>query len=188
MRSIVRALGALCALSVVGAAPAFAAGTQDPDRLAISVGQFDTSLFGKNSQPGIMRESVDLRLDYRFGNSLIPYFDDYVKIKPWIGIQTNNDGFFWGGAGIVFDAPIGKYFYISPSFGPGIYSRGSSKKMGAMIEFRTTFEAGIRFSGDTRLGVYVSHISNAKLTTHNPGENTIGATLSIPVGNIFPSN
>lgn len=184
MRSIVRVLGALCALSIAGGAPAHAAGTQDPDRLAISVGDFDTKLFGENSRPGIMKEAVDLRVDYRFGYSLVPYFEDIVKVKPWVGLQTNNDGFFWGGAGILFDAPIGKYFYISPSFGPGLYSKGSSKKLGAMIEFRSTFEAGVRFSGDTRLGVYVSHISNAKLTNWNPGENTIGATLSIPLGSI----
>jgi len=188
MRSIVRAFGALCALSLIGAAPALAAEPRDPDRLAISVGQFDTKLFGENSQPGIMKESVDLRVDYRFGYSIFPYFEDVVKVKPWIGLQTNNDGFFWGGAGILFDAPIGKYFYISPSFGPGIYSKGSSKDMGSKIEFRSTFEAGVRFSGDTRLGVYVSHISNAKITEHNPGENTIGATLSIPLGSTTSSN
>jgi len=187
MRSIVRAVGALCALSIVGAAPALAAGPRDPDRLAISVGAFDTKLFGENSQPGIMKESVDLRVDYRFGYSILPYFEDVVKVKPWVGLETNNDGFFWGGAGIVFDAPIGKYFYLSPSFGPGLYTKGSSKKLGAMIEFRSTFEAGVRFSGDTRLGVYVSHISNAKLTRHNPGANMIGATLSIPLGAVIPS-
>lgn len=184
MKSLFRAVAALSLLSGVLVAPAFAAGTQDPDRIAISVADFDSSWFGTNN---IMKESVETRVDYRFGNSLLPWLQDYFKVKPWAGLEANSEGFLWAGGGIYIDAPIGKYFYISPSFGPGIYTKGQSKKLGAMIEFRSTFEAGIRFSGDTRLGFYISHISNAKMTRLNPGVNMFGGTLSIPIGSMFPS-
>lgn len=165
---------------ILSTVPALAVG--NPDLLSFSVGQFDASLFGASKN---MRKSTEVRLDYRWGTSLLSFTEPYVTVRPWIGVEANANRGVWGGAGLMFDVPLGKSLYLAPGFGIGGYSKGSSKDLGTPIEFRSTCEAGYRFESDIRIGAYVSHMSNAGIAEHNPGANALGMEISLPMGRMF---
>lgn len=177
-------MAVVCGLSVLLLTQTVAAESKTgstSDLLTFSVGQFDTSLLsGRNRH-----DAVDLRVDYRLGLSLIPAVAPVLRVSPWLGVEGNGDRGFWGGGGLAFDVSLGPSFYLTPTVGVGAYGRGRSKDLGSTVEFRSSLETGYRFENEVRAGVYLSHMSNAGLATHNPGVNTIGASLSVPVGRLF---
>lgn len=181
-RRLVGTLACCCAgLFVTQVAAADLDGAAAPDYLAFSAGQFDTPLLSGHNR----RDSTDLRVDYRFGLSLIPAVAPVLRVSPWLGVEGNTDRGFWTGGGLAFDLALGSSLYLTPTVGIGVYSRGRSKDLGSAAEFRSSLEAGYRFENNVRAGVFLSHMSNAGLTTRNPGVNVIGASLSVPVGRVF---
>jgi lipid A 3-O-deacylase len=163
-------------------APAQAA---DPDLLSLSVGYYDQDwidpdiLYLNHGDSGHFA-AVDYRLEYRFGTSLIPWTDPYVKIKPFVGIEGTSELGFYGLGGLLFDIALGPVV-ITPSFGAGLYSQGNGKDLGSLLEFRTQLEIGYKFENEMRVTVAYSHISNANLTDLNPGVDIISAYLHVPV-------
>lgn len=157
----------------------------DPSTISIGVGQFDQTLINPGlgfldvSSTDHHQEAVDLRVEYRFGTSLVPYFEPYAKLKPWFGAEATSDGAFYGVGGILLDVPLGPIRF-TPSFGTGFYSSGSGKDLGSVIEFRTQVELGYQFENDSRFSVGYSHISNAGITTTNPGSNILSAYYHLP--------
>jgi hypothetical protein len=63
-------------------------------------------------------------------------------------------------------------FVISPSFTPGIYSKGDGKDLGHTIEFKSQINVGFNIGSDTNFSVGYSHVSNASLGDKNPGANS----------------
>ena len=153
--------------------PAFASG---PDYIVLGAGATDV----------IRQERTagEFRAEYRSGLSLLPYYEQYVQVKPWIGGQLTTRGSGWGGVGILLDIPLGS-FVVSPSFGVGAYNQAHGKKLGSVAEFRSQFEAGYMFPNGTRLTAAFDHISNAGLTKHNPGTEEFTINYQLPVGNLF---
>lgn len=166
-RSLVCAsIAALCL-----AGPARAAG---PDYILVGAGA--TDFIRQDPLAG------DFRAEYRSGYSLLPYFEQYVQVKPWAGGELSTKGAGWGGVGILLDIPLGSTpFFLSPSFGVGAYGRGHGKDLGSTVEFRSQFEGGYQFGDGKRVSVAFSHISNAGLTRHNPGTEAIVANLQFPL-------
>ncbi len=123
----------------------------------------------------------DFRLEYRSGYSLLPYFENYVKVKPWAGIEGTTRQSVWAGGGILLDIPLGAHFVLSPSFGAGYYGQGNGKYLGSLVEFRSTFEGGYVFDNQTRLVASFGHTSNAGLTKHNPGTEQAVISYQIPI-------
>lgn len=173
-RMIAASFAALLAL-----VPAVSAEAADKDMLSIGIGHFDNQWMDRDR---FVYESAELRIDYRWGVSLLPFTEPFLKVKPWAGVEFNTDQWAWGGAGFWLDIPIGKTLYLAPSTGVGLYRRGNSKDLGAAIEFRSTFEAGFKLDNDSRFGLFVSHLSNAGIDNYNPGVNIIGAQLSFSLG------
>lgn len=124
--------------------------------------------------------ATDVRVEYRHGNAL------FWKIKPWAGLEATTDGSIWGGGGVLADFKPADNIYITPSFGVGLYTEGSSDKdLDHPIEFRTQLEAGYEFMNQHRLGVAFGHISNAGLGDDNPGAEVLNIYYHMPVGNLF---
>ena len=69
-----------------------------------------------------------------------------------------------------------------PNFAIGGYRRGTAKDLGSVIEFRSGIEIAYRFGNAARLGVAISHISNASISDNNPGTESIVLSYSIPLG------
>lgn len=164
-------LAASCGLLVVLSAPAKAQETADLSYLSFGLGIFDAFQHDDTA--------TDFRVEYRHGAPL------FWKIKPWFGVEGTSDGSLWGGGGILADFEI-EQFYITPSVGAGLYTDGGSDKdLGHPIEFRTQIEAGYEFTNSQRLGVSLSHISNADLDNDNPGTEVLNLYYSVPVGSLF---
>jgi lipid A 3-O-deacylase len=186
VKSLIRIVvcGAIGLFSVPTWAAAAGVNTS-PDLLSFSVGQFDTPLISSDNN---RKDAVDFRVDYRWGLSLIPATESIGRLSPWIGVEGTTDRGLWGGGGLAFDVTIGSSFYLTPSVGVGAYARGRGKDLGSVVEFRSTLETGYRFESNARAGVYVSHLSNAGIGSHNPGANLIGASFSLPIGRLFGGN
>lgn len=133
------------------------------------------------------RDDADIRLEHRWGLSLLSAatdflapIDPYFQLHPFVAFETTPRGNVYGGAGFILDFLLGPHIVVSPSIAVGGYSQGSGKRLGSVIEFRSTGEVGWRFDHGLRVTAYVSHLSNAELTHRNPGAEMLGGYVHIP--------
>jgi hypothetical protein len=187
------ALALLATSLPLALAPATARAEDDPALLSLGFGQYDTTAITtsaisllKKSNDTRYHQSLDIRGEYRFGTSLIPFIEPYAKFKPWVGAEVNTDGMFYGIGGFLLDINIGPVVF-TPSIGVGAWTRGNSKELGSTVEFRSMIEIGYKFENNMRLTAYLSHMSNAGIGNVNPGANTIGAYFHVPVSILFGS-
>jgi hypothetical protein len=169
-------------LAIAGSASA-----AEPDLIGVGVGSFDFARSRAETR------AVDVRLDYRWGLSLLSAassslapLDRYVQIHPFVGFETTTKTQTYFTGGLAIDVLPSDYVYITPSVGFGLYERGEGKDLGAIPEFRSTLEAGLRFNEGIRMGGYVAHISNAGISDKNPGAEMIGLLFHVPTNKLFP--
>jgi hypothetical protein len=170
MKKITKAL--LLGLFMIGGiAVSFPATADDPDFLSFSAGSYDW-----NRQK---EEAVEFRLEYRSDSK-------FWVFKPFAAIAGTSTGQGFLGAGVLIDVFFGNRFVLTPSFAPHLYTGGNSKlDLDYPIEFRSQIEAAYRFDDRSRLGLAVSHYSNASLGDTNPGTESAMLVYSIPFDNIF---
>lgn len=173
----------LAGMLVLGAAaPAGAAGTHQPDLLSFGAGWQEVFI----NTP--YRNGGDFRLEHRWGVSILSALsdsyastDEWFQLHPYLGVETSTRKQFYGHGGLVLDFLIGRNIVVSPNFALGYYNQNQGKRLGCPLEFRSTFEAGIRFDNEVRLTGYISHISNANIGERNPGVEMAGIYLHLPV-------
>ena len=155
---------------VVGFIPA-PAHADDPAFLTIGAGAFD---FNRQKDEG-----VEFRVDYRSDFKLWLF-------KPFLTAAGVTNGMTFIGAGILLDVYFGNRFVVTPSFAP-TWWRGKTDTLdlGHELEFRSQIEFAYRFDNRARLGVAVSHSSNASIGETNPGTETVLVNYSIPLGKHF---
>jgi hypothetical protein len=54
-----------------------------------------------------------------------------------------------------------------------VYRQGDGRDLGYPLEFRSQLEIGHRFRGGPRIALAFSHLSNAGLGSHNPGQESV---------------
>ncbi|WP_158742541.1 acyloxyacyl hydrolase [Acidisphaera sp. L21] len=145
----------------------------------ISLGLGGTDILGSQA-----RAAGDLRLDYRSGLSLLPFFENYFKIKPWAGVETTTRQSVWGGGGILLEIPLGPHWVLTPNIGGGAYSRGNGKNLGSVFEVRSMFEGGYVFDNGTRLVASFGHTSNGGFGRHNPGTESAMISIQMPISSL----
>ncbi len=146
-------------------APALAA-----DYLSVNAGYYDA--LRSNQKAG------QFGAEYRFDT--IEY-----GIRPIIGGFVTSKSSTYGYAGFNWDvALLPQQLYIVPSFAVGAYGEGSGKDLGGTLEFRSGIELDYQFRNAQQVGVAINHLSNAGIYSHNPGEETIMATYSVPVSTL----
>lgn len=155
-RPIVLALLCLLLLATPGAAQSF--------DFAVSAGLFDIGQSEKATEGGLEIRLEPFRL---FGLHLIPAF----------GVSANEDGAFWGYAGFRWDFALGEKWLVTSNFATSLYEEGASKDLGHTIEFRSGIEIARRLQKG-RLGLALYHLSNASISDHNPGSESLILTWS----------
>lgn len=121
-------------------------------------------------------EAIDLRVEYRPDSVVF-----VENLKPFVGAEVTSDASIWVGGGLLYDWNFANNWYATPSFGAGLYAQGSSDlDLGHVIEFRSQLEVSYEFENETRLGVSLSHLSNAGLDDHNPGTEVLSLSYSFP--------
>ena len=162
--------GPVLAFALLAGAGDLRAGEDDPAFITLGLGYFDVN----KQEDG----AADIRLEYRHG-------EKFLFLKPWAGIEGTSDGALWGGAGFLLDIYFGRRVVLTGSTSVGAYAQGDGKDLGHVIEFRSQAEIAYRFDDRSRLGVAISHHSNAGLDDRNPGVEVLTLYYSVPLNRIF---
>ncbi len=158
---------ALLALSPLVPSPAQA---DDPSFISFAGGYFDW-----NRQKDT---AAEFRLEYRAA-------EKFWIFKPLGGVMGTSDGAWYIFAGIATDVFFGNRVVITPSFAPGYYHHGGGHDLGHELEFRSQIEFAWRFDNRSRLGLAVSHMSNASIGDTNPGTESAMVYYSVPIPVLF---
>ncbi len=156
----------LATMAMVGPAAA----ENDVDRISGAVGWFDVL----DDQ-----DAAEFRLEYRFGKTFLGF------LKPWVGVAANSDGGLYGAGGVLADFFLSDKIVVTPSLGAGLYSKGGSKDLGHVIEFRSQIEIAYQFENESRISLGFSHQSNAHLSKNNQGVETAMIYYHVPVSRLF---
>ena len=149
------------------------------------IGVYDVKFDGSSSN-----YATDLRYERRFDNTIIdigPEQDNFFYLKPFAGIELTSDSAIYLISGIYLEDNIGDLvsgknsnWNFTPSFGVGYYEDGNGKKLGNVIEFRTTLEISYELVNKDRIGISFGHISNANIGKKNPGSEIISISYQKP--------
>jgi lipid A 3-O-deacylase len=158
---------AVVACMLITAAPAAQAQEKDdPNFLTVAAGYHDVS---------DDHDAFEGRVEYRFNNK-------FWIFKPMVGVLATSDSAVMGYAGVLVDIYFGRRWVLTPSFAPGLYREGDGKDLGGAIEFKSQLELSYRFDNRSRIGLGISHISNASIYDSNTGTETVFLTYSMPLG------
>jgi len=161
------ALVALVLFGITDKVRAASVKKDDPAFFSVGIGKYD---FNRKKETG-----TEFRLEYRSEKKISIF-------KPFIAISATNTSQGFVGAGILLDAFVGRRVVITPSFSPNFYWGGNSKlDLDHVLEFRSQLEFAYRFDNRSRMGIAISHYSNASLGDTNPGTETATIYLSLPL-------
>jgi len=140
----------------------------DPSFLTIGAGAFD---FNRQKDQG-----AEVRVDYRSDYKLWVF-------KPFATGAVVSNGMTFLGVGVLMDIYFGNRFVVTPSFAP-TWWRGKTDDLdlGHGLEFRSQLEFAYRFDDRSRLGLALSHSSNASIGDTNPGTESLLVNYSYPLG------
>lgn len=102
------------------------------------------------------------------------------SLGTWIGFQGSDQNYYLAG-GLLYNWHVTDRFFITPSFGAGIYANHDGTELGSAVEFRSGVDIGYNFKEAGRLSIGGWHISNAGLGNINPGTELIAVRYSIPL-------
>jgi lipid A 3-O-deacylase len=136
----------------------------EEDNLLLGLGVFD--LRDDTSPAGT--------IEYRFGRKVF-------VLGLSLGLMANTDGGLFGYVGTYGDLSY-KRIYVTPQMAMGGYHHGDSSDLGGVFQFRLSMDIAYRFDNGHRVGVRAAHISNAGVNDHNPGEEELFLTYSVPLG------
>jgi hypothetical protein len=142
----------------------------DPPRIEFGVGAFDITPSHRKDA----KTAAEFRGEYHFGDVL-------WAISPFIGASGTSGGAFYGYGGFGIDIDFGPNVVLTPNAAAGYFARGAGSNLGSWWEFRTGAELAWRFPDQSRIGIAVTHTSNAGLTRINPGEQSVVLTYSLPL-------
>ena len=149
------------------------------------IGIYDVKFDGSSTN-----YATDIRFERRFDYNLVdigPKQDNFFYLKPFAGLEATTDSAFYILGGFYLEDNLGKLFLgnenswnFTPSFGLGYYDDGNGKKLGNKLEFRTAFELSYELENKDRIGISLSHISNANIGKKNPGAEIISLSYQKP--------
>jgi hypothetical protein len=103
-------------------------------------------------------------------------------IRPWTGLTIVDNGAWFSGTGLIYDIDISSSGRLTLGSGPFYYNHGKKgDDLGLSLEFYSFIEASWVTKHDVRLGVRLGHLSNAGLSRRNPGTETLGFVMSVPL-------
>lgn len=97
---------------------------------------------------------------------------------PVAGAMAGSRGILYVYGGFRFDYPLGRRWMLSPGWATGIYYRGYGRDLGSSLEFRSQVELAYLLSRNTRVGLCLYHLSNARISVFNPGSESLVLTYS----------
>ena len=141
----------------------------DPEFLSGAFGAFD---FNRTKDQG-----TEVRVEYRSDKKLSNLF------KPFAVAAYSTSGHAFLGGGLLIDVFFGRRYVVTPSLSPHLYFGGDSDlDLDFPIQFRSQLEIAYRLDNRARVGLALSHYSNASLGSSNPGTESLMLYYSLPLG------
>lgn len=106
---------------------------------------------------------------------------------PWAGLEMATKNLAWLGGGVETDIHLTDSIILTFQTGVGYYDNGTYDPPGTKflpnsgLEFRHQLELAYAFETGHRIGIGVSHMSNANIDDHNPGMNSLNVNFHIPL-------
>lgn len=107
-------------------------------------------------------------------------FNKYITPKVGAWISSKSSKYVYAGFNIDLELEKTGVFLI-PGFAVGAYGKGDGKDLGGTLEFQSTLELAYQFSNKSRLGISISHLSNAGIYKRNPGVEHALIKYAIPI-------
>lgn len=131
-------------------------------------------------------EASQLRFqDEGIGNEIYFNYDlDYLRgpYQPTLGASVADNGAAWVGMGVKSTWWLGNSgAFAEGSLMPGFYFSGDGPDLGSSLEFRSALGAGYEFGNGATVSLLYDHRSNADLADTNPGLETVGLRVGIPL-------
>ena len=127
------------------------------------------SIFGGSYDYDDDNTSTLYGLNYHLSDNAFSVFN-LIDFNPVIGgfVTAKSATMFYSG----FETNIGKdSIYLNLSSSAGIYSNGDGKDLGNTLQFKSEVNLFYRVGNSSRVGLGSHHISNAGLSSVNPGTN-----------------
>ncbi|GGK72484.1 acyloxyacyl hydrolase [Amphritea balenae] len=136
------------------------------DEIAVSAGIFEVT----------KEEVTQYGIEYRGAPR-----DSFYNIRPAVGIEVNDDGGYWVYGGIRYDFNLNNDWDLTPHAAVSWYEAGDSNDLGGELQFRSGLDLSFRLNELSRIGLGVTHLSNAGANEKNPGANSVFITYSVKV-------
>jgi lipid A 3-O-deacylase len=132
-----------------------------PHQYNFFIGNFDFSDDKQSAMLlGFQHQNENLERDSIIGN-ISPITGGFITENSAAYIYT---GFEW-------NVDMGGLMF-TPSFAPGLYSKGDGKDLGHVLEFKSEVQFSYKISKSSSLALSYNHVSNASLGDKNPGANS----------------
>lgn len=161
----------LVTLSIV--VPVAHAANEDPAFIKLGAGDIG-SCCADRDQAGAFS------IEYRAGPDL-----ELLHIRPSLGVLGTTDASIYGWFGLSGDIFFGRRIVLNLGSAVGFYLDGEGQDLGHVLEFRSGAELAWRFDNRARLGVGITHLSNANIGDNNPGTETVMLVYSHPLKSLF---
>jgi hypothetical protein len=102
-------------------------------------------------------------------------------LHPQAGILVSFSGAVMVYGGLTYPAMPAKWLIIHTGAALGYYESGNGIRLGYPLEFRLSLSILYRFRNFSQLGIEIAHISNADLSSHNPGTESISVIFQLPL-------
>lgn len=143
----------------------------------------------ESREPGYMfnlnvgQIGIDRSLDsrWRYGAELRFKPMYRYKLVPSVGFAVSDFGANFIYADVKKEFFLNPHWYLTPSFGAGLFNETDEFRLGQSLEFRSGLEGGYRFNNGYRLGVAIFHLSNGGLADENPGTEALVLSLTMPL-------
>ena len=127
------------------------------------------SIFGGSYDYDDDNTSTLYGLNYHLSDNAFSFFN-LIDLNPVIGgfVTAKSASMFYSG----FETNIGQdSIYLNLSSSAGIYSNGDGKDLGNDLQFKSEVNLFYRLGKSSSVGLGSHHISNAGLSSVNPGTN-----------------
>jgi hypothetical protein len=161
----------LIAAIAVMASIASPVSAQEPAQAVVSSG---VTGFARHNDH--VRDTTEfLALEYRGARDL------YRGIKPLAGAFATSNGAAYVHAGVYRDFQLSSRWILAAHFSAGAFALRDGMDLGEVLEFQTGFDLSYRMDNGWRAGATLRHISNAGLADTNPGTESLGLLLVLPM-------
>ena len=122
----------------------------------------------------------DKNINIRFFGDLKPIYEISFFYDNHNGTSSSQGLSTYLSSGLTKEINLGKKIFFAPSFSAGLYQEyDDAKDMGHILEFKSEIELNYNIFKNSVIGISWSHISNADLSTTNPGSDNLLFNLKI---------